>query len=30
LIIETGRVSKRGTTDVLAVDPAIREAYLGM
>jgi branched-chain amino acid transport system ATP-binding protein len=30
LIIETGRVSRRGTTDVLAVDPAIREAYLGM
>jgi len=30
LIIETGRISKSGTTDVLAGDPAIRLAYLGM
>jgi branched-chain amino acid transport system ATP-binding protein len=30
LIIETGRVSKTGTTDVLSGDPAIRQAYLGM
>jgi branched-chain amino acid transport system ATP-binding protein len=30
LIIETGRVSKSGTTAVLADDPAIRQAYLGM
>jgi branched-chain amino acid transport system ATP-binding protein len=30
LIIETGRVSKHGTTKALADDPAIRQAYLGM
>jgi branched-chain amino acid transport system ATP-binding protein len=30
LIIETGRVSMSGTTAVLADDPAIRQAYLGM
>jgi branched-chain amino acid transport system ATP-binding protein len=30
LIIETGRVSKAGTTDILADDPAVRQAYLGM
>ena len=30
LIIETGRVSMRGTTQTLADDPAIRQAYLGM
>jgi ABC-type branched-subunit amino acid transport system ATPase component len=30
LIIETGRVSKSGTTATLADDPAIRQAYLGM
>jgi branched-chain amino acid transport system ATP-binding protein len=30
LIIETGRVSKHGTTKTLADDPAIRQAYLGM
>jgi branched-chain amino acid transport system ATP-binding protein len=30
LIIETGRVSKQGTTKALADDPAIRQAYLGM
>jgi branched-chain amino acid transport system ATP-binding protein len=30
LIIETGRVSMSGRTDVLADDPAIRQAYLGM
>jgi branched-chain amino acid transport system ATP-binding protein len=30
LIIETGRVSKSGTTAVLADDPAIRPAYLGV
>jgi len=29
-IIETGRVGMRGTTQVLADDPAIRQAYLGM
>jgi branched-chain amino acid transport system ATP-binding protein len=30
LIIETGRVSMSGTTALLADDPAIRQAYLGM
>jgi branched-chain amino acid transport system ATP-binding protein len=30
LIIETGRVSMSGRTEVLADDPAIRQAYLGM
>ncbi len=30
LIIETGRVTMRGTTQTLADDPAIRQAYLGM
>jgi branched-chain amino acid transport system ATP-binding protein len=30
LIIETGRVSMSGTTQKLADDPAIRQAYLGM
>ena len=30
LIIETGRVSMSGTTQALADDPAIRQAYLGM
>jgi branched-chain amino acid transport system ATP-binding protein len=30
LIIETGRVSMTGTTQVLADNPAIRQAYLGM
>jgi branched-chain amino acid transport system ATP-binding protein len=30
LIIETGRVSMSGTTQQLAGDPAIRQAYLGM
>jgi branched-chain amino acid transport system ATP-binding protein len=30
LIIETGRVSKTGTTDVLSGDPSVRQAYLGM
>ena len=30
LIIETGRVSMRGTTQALADNPAIRQAYLGM
>ncbi len=30
LIIETGRVSKHGTTQMLADDPAVRQAYLGM
>jgi branched-chain amino acid transport system ATP-binding protein len=30
LIIETGRVSLRGTTAMLADDPGIRQAYLGM
>jgi len=30
LIIETGRVSMSGTTQELAGDPAIRQAYLGM
>jgi branched-chain amino acid transport system ATP-binding protein len=30
LIIETGRVSKTGTTEALSGDPAIRQAYLGM
>jgi branched-chain amino acid transport system ATP-binding protein len=29
-VIETGRVSTAGTTEALAGDPAIREAYLGM
>jgi branched-chain amino acid transport system ATP-binding protein len=29
-IIETGRVGMHGTTEVLADDPAIRQAYLGM
>jgi branched-chain amino acid transport system ATP-binding protein len=30
LIIETGRVGLRGTTAMLADDPGIRQAYLGM
>jgi branched-chain amino acid transport system ATP-binding protein len=30
LIIETGRVSMTGTTEALASNPAIRQAYLGM
>jgi branched-chain amino acid transport system ATP-binding protein len=30
LVIETGRVAMRGTTEQLARDPAIRQAYLGM
>jgi branched-chain amino acid transport system ATP-binding protein len=30
LIIETGRVSLRGTTAMLADDPGIRQAYLGL
>ena len=30
LIIETGRVTGSGTTAMLADDPAIRQAYLGM
>jgi len=30
LIIETGRVTLRGTTAMLADDPGIRQAYLGM
>ena len=30
LVIETGRVSRQGTTAMLADDPAIRQAYLGM
>jgi len=30
LIIETGRVSLRGTTAMLSDDPGIRQAYLGM
>ena len=30
LIIETGRVSMQGTTQMLADNPAIRQAYLGM
>jgi branched-chain amino acid transport system ATP-binding protein len=30
LIIETGRVTMRGTTQALADDPAIRQAYLGL
>ena len=30
LIIETGRVALRGTTAMLADDPGIRQAYLGM
>jgi branched-chain amino acid transport system ATP-binding protein len=30
LIIETGRVSMTGTTQALADNPAIRQAYLGM
>ena len=30
LIIETGRVSKTGTTEALSGDPTIRHAYLGM
>jgi branched-chain amino acid transport system ATP-binding protein len=30
LIIETGRVSMTGTTQSLADNPAIRQAYLGM
>ncbi len=30
LIIETGRVSKTGTTEALSGDPAIRQAYLGV
>ena len=29
-VLETGRVTKRGTTAALAEDPAIRQAYLGM
>jgi len=29
-VIETGRVGMRGPTKVLAEDPAIRQAYLGM
>ncbi len=29
-VIETGRVEMRGTTKVLAENPAIRQAYLGM
>jgi branched-chain amino acid transport system ATP-binding protein len=29
-IVETGRVGMRGTTQALADDPAIRQAYLGM
>ena len=30
LIIETGRVSMTGTTQALADNPAIRQAYLGL
>jgi branched-chain amino acid transport system ATP-binding protein len=30
LIIETGRVGLRGTTAMLADDPGIRQAYLGL
>jgi branched-chain amino acid transport system ATP-binding protein len=30
LIIETGRVSMTGTTEALASNPSIRQAYLGM
>jgi branched-chain amino acid transport system ATP-binding protein len=30
LVIETGRVAMRGTTEQLARDPGIRQAYLGM
>jgi len=30
LIIETGRVTRSGTTTLLADDPVIRQAYLGM
>jgi len=29
-VVETGRVTTRGTTAALAQDPAIRQAYLGM
>ena len=29
-VVETGRVTMRGTTAALAEDPAIRQAYLGM
>jgi len=29
-VVETGRVTRRGTTAALAADPAIRQAYLGM
>ena len=29
-VVETGRVTMRGTTAALAADPAIRQAYLGM
>jgi branched-chain amino acid transport system ATP-binding protein len=29
-VVETGRVTTRGTTTALAQDPAIRQAYLGM
>jgi len=30
LVIETGHVSRTGTTEALSGDPAIRQAYLGM
>jgi ABC-type branched-subunit amino acid transport system ATPase component len=30
LIIETGRVGLQGTTAMLADDPGIRQAYLGL
>jgi branched-chain amino acid transport system ATP-binding protein len=30
LVIETGKVSKTGSTEALSGDPAIRQAYLGM